>query len=77
MEIELFIKDFADQFDETDSKEFSADTVYRELDEWASIIGFAILNMISKKYGVKVTPSEMRQTTTIKDLFDLVLSKSK
>lgn len=75
MKIEEFIKDFANQFDETDLSEFSAGTVYRELDEWASIIGFAIMNMIAKKYGVKITPAEMRQTKTIEDLYNLMISK--
>lgn len=75
MKIEEFIKDFANQFDETDLSEFSVNTVYRELDEWASIIGFAIMNMIAKKYGVKITPAEMRQTKTIEDLYNLMISK--
>lgn len=75
MNIEEFIKDFANQFDETDLSEFSVNTVYRELDEWASIIGFAIMNMIAKKYGVKITPAEMRQTKTIEDLYNLMISK--
>lgn len=75
MELKDFIKDFADQFDETDASEFNADTVYREIDEWASIIGFAVLNMVAKKYGVKITPVELRGTKTVGDLYKLVQSK--
>ena len=76
MEIKEFIKDFADQFDDTDLEEFKPETIYRDdLDEWSSLTGLAILNMIDKKYGVKLTNSEIKATDTIQSLYDLVLSK--
>ena len=76
MEIKDFIINFADQFDETELEEFKPETNYREdLDEWSSLNGLAILNMIDKKYGVKLTASEVKETKTIEDLFNLVKSK--
>lgn len=76
MKIKEFIKDFADQFDDTEFEEFKPETDYREdLDEWSSLTGLAILNMIDKKYGVKLTNSEIKATDTIQSLFDLVVSK--
>ena len=76
MDINQFIKNFADQFDETELDEFKPETNYREdLDEWSSLTGLAILNMINKKYGVKITSSEIKETTTIEDVFNLVKSK--
>lgn len=75
MDIKEFIENFADQFDETDFSEFKPETEYRELDEWSSLNGLAILNMIDKKYGVKLTASDIKPTDTIQSLFDLVVSK--
>ena len=76
MEINEFIKNFADQFDDTELEEFKPETNYREdLDEWSSLNGLAILNMIEKKYGVKITASEIKETTTIEDVFNMVKSK--
>lgn len=75
MELNDFIKNFANQFDETELDELTPSTVYRELDEWTSLIALAVLNMIVKKYGVKVTPEEMRTTKTIEELYNLVNSK--
>ena len=76
MDIKDFIIDFANQFDETDVEEFKPETNYREdLEEWSSLNGLAILNMINKKYGVKITSSEIKETTTIEDVFNLVKSK--
>lgn len=70
-----FIKNFADQFDDTDISEFNPETYYRDLDEWASLTGLAVLNMVKKKYNVHLSASEMRSTNTIHELFDLVQSK--
>lgn len=75
MEITEFIQNFANQFDDTELEEFTPDTEYRELDEWDSLIGLAVLNMIDKKYGVKLNFTEMRATETIQQLFDLVVAK--
>lgn len=75
MTIDLFIQNFANQFDDTELDEFAPDTEYRELDEWDSLIGLAVLNMIDKKYGVKLNFTEMRGTETIQQLFDLVIAK--
>jgi len=75
MEIKEFIADFADQFDDTELSEFTPETIYRDLDEWSSLNGLAILNMISKKYGVKITPTEIKATNTIQEVFDLMVSK--
>ena len=76
MEIKEFIKDFADQFDDTELEEFKPETNYREdLEEWSSLTGLAILNMIDKKYGVKLTNSEIKATDTIQTLYNLVASK--
>lgn len=75
MEINEFIANFADQFDETEMEEFKPETEYRDLDEWSSLNGLAILNMIDKKYGVKISASEIKETETIEDVFNLVKSK--
>jgi len=75
MNIKEFIADFAEQFDETELDEFKPETEYRDLDEWSSLTGLAILNMISKKYGVKITANEVKETKTIESLYNLVVSK--
>ena len=75
MDIKKFIADFADQFDETELDEFKPETEYRDLDEWSSLTGLAILNMISKKYGVKITANGVKETKTIESLYNLVVSK--
>lgn len=75
MEINEFITNFANQFDDTEKNEFKPETRFRELDEWSSLIGLAILNMVGKKYAVILKPDELKISNTIQELFDLVNSK--
>lgn len=75
MEINDFIKNFADQFDDTDTSEITASTTFHDLDEWDSLIALAILNMIEKKYGKKITFQEMKVCNTVEDLFDVIAIK--
>ncbi len=75
MEINEFLKNFAQVFDDTDPSEIKSETSFRDLDEWGSLTGLAVLNMIVKKYGVKVTPAELRACVTIADVHALVESK--
>lgn len=75
MEMQEFIKNFGNQFDDTDVSEFTPETKFRELEEWSSLNALAVLNMIGKKYGIILKPDEMKTANTIQELFDLVNSK--
>ncbi len=75
MELDKFIKYFADQFDDTDSDEITAETAYHDLDEWSSLTGLSVLNMVEKKYGVALTFDELRNAQTLQELFNTVSAK--
>lgn len=75
MELNEFVNLFADQFDDTDPAEITADTYFRELEEWSSLTGLAILNAVSKKCNVSLTPAELRSCETVQEVYDLVQSK--
>ena len=76
MEIKEFIQHFADQFDETDISEFAAQTNYRELDEWSSLIALSIIAMIDEEYDVTVKGDDIRNSNSIEDLFNVVKSRT-
>lgn len=77
MEINDFIKNFADQFDDTDASEITAETNFRDLEEWSSMIGLSVLNMSEKKYGVSLTFDELKSANTVQELFDVIANKQK
>lgn len=75
MEINDYLKNFADQFEDTDPSEITAETAFHDLEEWDSLIALAVLNMTEKKYGKSITFDEMKVCVTVNDLFNLVANK--
>lgn len=75
MKLEEFVTAFADQFDDTELEVFNPDTQFRELEEWSSLVGLAVINMVNKKCGVRISPEELRSANTIAELFTIVQNK--
>lgn len=76
MEINSFIEHFAEQFDETEASEFKAETVYKELEEWSSLIALSIIAMVDEEYEVTLKGEDIRNANTIEDLFNVVKSRA-
>ena len=74
MEIKEFIENFANQFDDTDVSVFSAETRFRELDEWSSLLALSVLAMVDEEYDVQLKADQMRKANTVQELFDFVKS---
>lgn len=76
MELKEFIENFADQFDDTDASEFTPETVFKELDEWSSLIALSVIAMVDEEYDVTVKGDDIRNSRTIEDLFNTVKSRA-
>lgn len=75
MELNDFIKNFAFLFDETDESEFNAETVFKGLDEWSSLIALSVIAMVDEEYDVTLKGDNITRANTIEDLFNTVKSK--
>lgn len=75
MELKNFIKNFAAQFDETAVSEFTAETTYRDIEEWSSLTALSIIAMADEEYDVKIKGDDIRNSNTINDLFEIVKSR--
>lgn len=75
MNIEKFITDFADIFDDTDASEITADTQFHDLDEWSSMTGMAVIAIVKSIYGKEITGADIKSCDTVRDLFELVKNK--
>lgn len=75
MELQKFIENFADQFDDTDVSEIQANTEYQELEEWSSITAMSLIALAKAEYGKTITGREVRSCKTVEDLFNLIASK--
>ncbi len=76
MQLDEFISNFADLFDDTDASEITASTNYRELEEWSSLIALSVIAMVDDEYDVTLKGNDITGCTTVEDLFNLVQSKA-
>ena len=77
MEIQEFVENFAAQFDDTDEALFTADTRFKELDEWSSLTALSIIAMVDDEYNVIIKGSDITGSDTIQDLFNQVIKRKK
>lgn len=75
MNIKEFIEYFADELDETPIEELTPETDFKALEEWSSLVALSIIAMIEDNYEKEVTGEDLRSSTTIQDLFELVQNK--
>ena len=75
MEINEFVTNFAEQFDDTDPSEITAGTVFHDLDEWSSLTGMGVLAMVKTSYGKSITGAELKVCVTVEDVFNLINNK--
>jgi len=75
MELQEFITNFANQFEETDSSVFTKNTVFKNLDEWSSLLALSIIAMVDEEYGVALKGDDIRSANTIEDLYNIIKSK--
>ena len=76
MDLNEFVANIADQFDETDASEIKAETLYKDLDEWSSLIALSVIAMVDEEYDVTIKGDDIRNSNTIEDLFNIVKSRA-
>ena len=75
MELKDFIENFAAQFDDTDASEIKAETMFKELNEWSSLIALSVIAMADEEYEVALKGDDIRNSNTVEDLYNLVKSR--
>ena len=73
--LDEFIALFAEQFDETDASLIQAETKFRELDEWSSLVGLNLIAMVDEEFDVALKGDDVRKAITVEDLYKIVISK--
>ena len=76
MELNEFVENFAEQFDDTDASEIKAETVFKELEEWSSLIALSVIAMVDEEYDVTIKGDDIRNSNTIEDLYNVVKSRA-
>lgn len=74
MTLEEFVQAFADEMTETPEGTITADTKYKELEEWGSLASLSIISMVDEEYGHLITGADVRARNTVKELYEFVES---
>lgn len=72
MSLEQFIDYFADLLEETDPDTIMATTRFKDLEEWSSLVALSVIAMIDEEYDVEFRGDDIRGSSTVKDLYDIV-----
>ncbi len=75
MELEDFIQKLAACFNQTDAAAINADTRFRELEEWGSMMALIVIAMIDGDYGKTITAEDLKNAQTVAGLFEMVKNK--
>lgn len=75
MNLNQFIENFADLFDETDADTIKATTCFKDLEEWSSLIALSVIAMVDEEYDVEFRGDDIRGSNTVEDLYNVVKSK--
>lgn len=75
MELQDFIMEFAEQFDDINANEINKTTNFQELYSWSSLTALSIIAFVMLKYKKKISGAEIRMCKTVNDLYDFILSK--
>lgn len=75
MELQEFINNFAEQFDDIDVSALNGSTIFKDLDEWNSLVALSVIAMIDEEYDVTLKGNDIISANTIEDLYNTVQSK--
>lgn len=70
--MEKFIKNFTNQMLNQDYQKISAETIFRDLDDWDSLTAMAVIAMIEDIYFIKISDEEFINLKTIQQLYNFI-----
>lgn len=76
MDIQDFIRDFAEQFDDAELNEFTPETNFKNLDEWSSLTALSVIAMVDENYSVRLKADDFKHSKSISNLFDLIKTRT-
>lgn len=73
--MEKFIELFAEQLDALSEVTLNAETRFRDLDEWTSLVALSVIAMVDEEYGVSLSGNDIRGVNTLGELYNLIQEK--
>ena len=76
MDLSGFVRNFAEQFNETDPTLITPETKFKELEEWSSLLSLSLIAMADEQYAVKLKSDDIKRAVCVRDLFDIIVGKN-
>lgn len=74
MTLEEFVEKVQGEMQDTPAEQITADTNYKELDEWGSLTSLSLISMIEEEYDKLITGADVRSKNSVKELWEYVES---
>ena len=73
--MEKFVNCFFELLDDTDKSLITSDTVFKELEEWTSILPLSLIAMVDEVYDVTLDTDDIRDANTLEELYRAIQQK--
>ncbi len=67
-----FVSKFAEQLEIEDSNSLTADTLFRDLEEWSSLSILELVVLYDDEFNKQIGDSDIANCKTLADLYELV-----
>lgn len=74
MNIKEFIELFAEAIEVEDVESLTAETEFRELDEWSSLSVMLLIAFFDETFEKEIGNAEIKSCSTIQDLYNLAIA---
>lgn len=71
MEIQEFIEKFAEAIEVENVEELSAETEFKDLEEWSSLSVMLLIAFFDETFGKEIGDKDIRSCMTIQELYKL------
>lgn len=75
MSVEEFTQLLEKEFEDIPAGTLTPSTNYRDIPNWSSMHALIIIAFADANFGVELTASDLRNTQTIQDLYNIIQSK--
>ena len=74
MTLEEFVEKVQGELPDTPAEQITAETNYKELEEWGSLTSLSLISMIEEEYDKLITGADVRARNSVKELWEYVES---
>ncbi len=70
-----FMRQLETELDDMPAGTLTAETNFRDLDDWSSMHALIIIAFIDAEYGVTLTAEDLKEAQTVRDIYLIVQKK--